>query len=259
MKTWMKVLLGIAAGIAVLLGFVFWLTGDLAKTGDDFFAAVEQGNTEQAYDMLADEFKAGANQADFDDYLKTTGLAEAQSVSWTSREFSGDVGNLKGSVTTKSGSKIPLSMELVETEDGWRIYRVNMRSAGFNGGSGQPAMPSVAEQMALVNGTTNVFSDAVIAKDMALFHRSLSPTWRKQITPQKLEDTFDSLYQFQGKMAILKDTRPQLQKKSFINDDGVLVIEGFYDAEETAAIFRYKYIFEGLKWRQLGHKIELVR
>ena len=40
MKTWMKVVLGIVAGFAALLALIFWLTGDITKTGDDFFAAV---------------------------------------------------------------------------------------------------------------------------------------------------------------------------------------------------------------------------
>ena len=38
MKTWMKVVLGIAGGFAALIGLIFWLTGDVTKAGDDFFA-----------------------------------------------------------------------------------------------------------------------------------------------------------------------------------------------------------------------------
>lgn len=48
MKTWMKVVLGVFVGMSALLGLVFWLTGGIAKTADDFFAAVQNDDMNAA-------------------------------------------------------------------------------------------------------------------------------------------------------------------------------------------------------------------
>ena len=48
MKTWMKVVLGVFVGMSALLGLVFWLTGGIAKTADDFFAAVQNDDMDAA-------------------------------------------------------------------------------------------------------------------------------------------------------------------------------------------------------------------
>lgn len=258
MKTWMKVVLGIFAGIAALLGLIFWLTGDITKAGDDFFVAIADGDTEQAYELLSPQFKSNASPEDFKSYLRKTGLVDVESVSWNSRSISGDVGDLEGSMTTKSGDRIPLEMKLVKTEDGWKVFNLHMQSAGFATGSAT-ALPSITDQLLLVDATTDTFSDAVTARDMSIYHKFISPMWQEQITPAKLEEIFGGFYEFADKVKNLKDLPPRLRTESTIDDNGILAIKGYYDGPDDRAIFTYKYIFEGLKWRPIGHKLDLVR
>ena len=258
MKTWMKVVIGIIAGIALLVAFIFWLTGDVTKAGDDFFAAINDGNTEQAYELLSPQFKSNASQSDFESYLGKTGLTDVKSVSWSSREISGDVGSLEGSLTTASGDTIPLTMKLVKIEGGWKIFSLDVQIAGFASG-GAAAMPSIPDQLQLVDATTDAFSDAVSAKDMTSFYSFISPMWQEQITPIKLEEVFSGFYVYADKVNRLKDIPPKLREESTINDNGLLTIKGYYDDEDTRAIFAYNYVFEGLKWRPIGYRLDLVK
>ncbi|MEM1131568.1 MAG: hypothetical protein AAGH53_01375 [Pseudomonadota bacterium] len=263
MKTWMKVVLGIVAAIAAIISLVFWLTGDVAKAGDDFFVALEEGNTAQAYALLAPEFKADASQSDFESYLQKSGLSDVQSVSWSSRNINGDSGSLEGTATTKSGSTIPLTIELVKTGKEWKIYRIDLKTAGFENGQTGMALPSAAEQMQLVKGSTAVFSEAVAAKDMSIFHEYVSPTWKSQITPKGLEDAFSGFYAYQTDVAALSDIEPTLQPAT-IDENSIVTIKGYYtiadsDAQFSRAEFTYNYIFEGLKWRVFGHEMNLFQ
>lgn len=258
MKTWMKVVLGIFAGIALIIGLVFWLTGDVAKTGDDFFAAVADGNNEQAYELLSPQFKSNANQADFDAYLSNIGLNDVKSVSWTSRNISGDVGDLSGTITTGSGDSIPVAMKVVKTENGWKVFSLDIEMAGFATGS-KMAVPPPEQLLQLIVATTGAFSDSVIANDMTGFHGHISPTWQEQITPAELQETFGGFYEYADKIASLKKLPPQPREKPTIGDNGVMVVKGYYDSPDTRAIFTYKYIFEGLKWRPIGYQLDLVK
>jgi hypothetical protein len=94
---------------------------------------------------------------------------------------------------------------------------------------------------------------------MGIFHKFISPMWQKQITPAKLEEIFGGFYDFSDKLGNLKDLPPKLRAEATVDDNGILVIQGYYDGPDDRAIFTYKYIFEGLKWRPIGHKLDLMR
>ncbi len=81
MKTWMKIVLAIFAGLAVLVGFIFWLTGDMTKAGDDFFAAVQNEDIDAAYTLLSDDFRAGTSKEELISYLATNALNNPKEVS----------------------------------------------------------------------------------------------------------------------------------------------------------------------------------
>jgi len=257
MKTWMKVVLGIIAAIVALLGLIFWLTGDVTKAGDDFFAAVQKNDMDAAYELLSDDFRAGTSKEELKAYLVANALDKVKDVSWGARSIESNRGTLSGTVTTQSGSAVPLTLSLVNSEDGWQIYAIEKQAAGFRDDDSAAPMPSPEEQVALVNKTIAAFVDALNAQDMQGFYDHISYLWKQQIDVAKLHQVYDGFFPHRSALQALKETPMVLTKPAFINDDGVLEIQSRYENQYGVASFTTKYIYEGVGWKLIGLKADL--
>jgi len=169
MKTWMKVVLGIVAGFAALLALIFWLTGDITKTGDDFFAAVQNDDMDTAYALLSEDFQTGTSKEELKSYLEANALDDVKETSWGSRFMTGGTGELEGTVTTKDGTKIPLKLRLIDSEAGWRINAIEKASAGFKESAGAQPLPSVEKQQQLFRKTIGVYAETRAERSMKKF------------------------------------------------------------------------------------------
>lgn len=175
MKTWMKVVLGIFGGVAVLLGFIFWLTGDVVEAGDNFFVEVQAENIDRAYDLLSEDFQATTSKTELQVFLKDNALTNVVETSWSSRSIENNRATLTGSVTTETGGVIPLTLKFVNTKSGWKIYKIEKAAAGLSEGSGLQPLPSKEKQMELVQATTIAFVDGINAREMTGFRCSCEP------------------------------------------------------------------------------------
>lgn len=257
MKTWMKVVLGIIAAILALVGLIFWLTGDVTKAGDDFFAAVQNDDIDAAYELLSDDFQAGTSKEELKSYLVANALDKITEVSWGSRSIESNRGTLSGTVTTQSGSAVPLTLNLVNGKNGWQIYAIEKQAAGFRQDNSTAPMPTEEGQVALVNKTVGVFVDSLNVQDMQGFYDHISYLWQQQADVAKLNEVFGGFFPYRSDMQKLKETPVVITKPAFINDDGVLEIHVRYENQYGLASFTIKYIYEGLGWKVLGLKGEL--
>ena len=107
MKTWQKVLLGVVAGIAVILGLVFWLTSGITDSADRLFAAARSGDYSAAYAETSKQLQSDNDEARFTQYLQVNGLDKIVDTSWSSRSISGGIGELTGTLETQSGGTDP--------------------------------------------------------------------------------------------------------------------------------------------------------
>lgn len=252
MKTWMKVVLGIVAGVTALLGLIFWLTGDIVEAGDNFFAEVRVENIDGAYDLLSEDFQATTSKEELQVFLKDNALISVTETSWSSRSIENNRGTLQGSVTTEKGGVIPLTLKLVNTDSGWKIYKIEKATAGISEQSGLQPLPSKEKQMELVHTTTNVFVDGVNAKDMTGFRNYASLVLRDQNSVDSLNETFESMMNLENPLDIFKEMTPVFVAPANKNDDGVIIIRGYYDTNPERYEFRYRYIYEGVSWKLLG-------
>lgn len=257
MKTWMKVVLGIFAGIAVLLGLIFWLTGDISKAGSDFFAAAANDDVEGAYALLSSDFQATTSKEELDEYLEKNGLDNVTDTSWSSRSISGSTGSLEGTLTTAKGDEIPIKLKLVNSDAGWKIQSISKEQAGFQNdkSSSRQPLPSKLEAMSLTKATTSDFVEGMRAPTMEGFYGTFSSQFRRDVSLQKLEEGFGG---FKGKnFDMLNGYTPVFSNTGKINDAGILSIDGYYKTSPRLK-FTYEYIFEGVKWKLWGIDIEAI-
>lgn len=127
----------VGIGCAVLLGIAvlaiagaFFMTGGLITAADEFFATLARGENEAAYAMTAAEFKRQTNKESFEAFVQAIKLNEYESSSWNSRSVNNNLGVIKGSLTMKGGSTLPLEVHFVNEDGGWKVLGIFPRKAG---------------------------------------------------------------------------------------------------------------------------------
>ena len=130
MKRLAKILGGFFVFVILIIAFVFYLTGDMVSSVDEFFSKVKAREFQGAYDDLASGFKANTSLDQLKSFLRSTSLDKYQSASWSSRSFENTVGKLEGSITTESGAVVPLLIQMVKEGGKWKIYGIRKASSG---------------------------------------------------------------------------------------------------------------------------------
>ncbi len=262
----MKLLLKLVGGFVVLLvggiAAVFYLTSGMVDEVDSFFAAVKERNTEQAYEMLAGEFKRTTSLEALDQFLHGADLYGAKETNWTNRQFSGDQGTVNGSVTTASGSTTPLEISFVKEEGQWKILGIHKVQAGLQektaDGKLALSLPPEEAQVKLVKEAMRNFGVSINAKDMTAFHQHISQMWQSQFDTAKLEQAFGKLYEMDGDLTKVSNLSPVFQEPAKLDEKGVMHIAGFFPTTPKQVKFEQKYIQEGTQWKLLGFNINIT-
>lgn len=261
----LKILLGLGLILVLFVGGIFYITSDLAESADDFFAMVKQGHLQKAYDGLSQGFKNNTSFEKFKMFLESKSLLSVNETSWTSRSFENSSGKIEGSVTTEDGGTVPLKISLVKEAGAWKIHGITTSPVGVPQPqeAGPPAtvvleMPSNDKLVELTRETTSVFGKAVDTKDMSLFRNYISKLWQNQYSVEQLEEAYSSLYKLGAKWASLDNLSPIFHKPPEQDNNGVIIISGYYPTKPDLLTFQYKYIPEGTEWKLLGLSVKLV-
>ncbi|MEO0441073.1 MAG: hypothetical protein AAF067_09375 [Pseudomonadota bacterium] len=258
MKTWMKVVLGGVAVLGLLFGLVFWITGGAADASDDFFAKVQKGEMDQAYELLTEDFQAGTPKDQLQRFLTATALDRVVETSWSSRSIENNVATLKGSVTTDTGGVIPVTVVLVNSDAGWKIQGIEKEKGGLSYGTDAPTLPSEAEQVEIVRATTNDFIDSMRTRDMTGFLAQSSLLLQTQISVEEMNQSFAERMGPYSKLDMLRDMAPSFAIPVSLDNQGILVVLGYYNTEPDRYEFRYRYVREGTQWKLLGISNRIV-
>ena len=258
MKTFLKIAGGIVAAIALLVGAIFYFTGGMASAADEFFIASGKGDTDTAYNYLSEDFKAGTSKGELEEYLAANGLDKAIETSWSSRSINGSTGTLKGTVKTRTGGAIPVELQLVKGDNGWKIYGLQKSRAGFRADDGGAELPDKQEQMRLVHDTMGLFAASVEKQSMDGLYDNISNVWQKQTTPKELDEIFGSFYG-QINLTPLQNYTPVITEPATYDagDTGPITIKGYYPDDNFEITYDFSYIHEGLDWEIFGINVEI--
>lgn len=96
--------------------------------------------------------------------------------------------------------------------------------------------------MRLVAESMHVFAESVKEKSMAKFHSHISNLWQSRFTVDKLDKAFGAFYGMNAELTVLDNYSPQFSSKPTIDDNGVLVIAGYYPTKPNQVYFQQKCI-----------------
>jgi len=266
---WKKILGGFVAFIVLMIGLVMYGTSGMTEAVDEFFIHVKTKHYNDAYDLLSDDFKKSVSQEKFKTFLIQNSLTEYKDSNWDSRSFENNMGTLEGTITTKSGDTIPLTIQFIKNQDVWKIFSITKQSAGLQEVQKTkvkteiksikltPQLPSKEKLISLTQENTQIFAQAVNEKNMSGFYDQISSFWQKDTTPEALDKAFDAFYQAGIDFTALKNITPVLDKEPTILKDGRLTTEGHYPTSPAVVYFNYSYINEKGHWKLVGFNINI--
>jgi hypothetical protein len=258
MRTWMKVLLGIVAAIAVAIGLVIYATNDMSKTAEAFFTAVKANDTVAIQSQLSANFKQAVDEARLAGFIKTNGIDRFKSASWGGRSVntSGGVqtGELDGSITLDDGGLVPIKIKFIKEGGAWKILSLEKAKAGISedGKSAGAGIPANDQLVRMVNDTTQVFGRSLRDKSMQGFYGYISQVWQQQISVDALNKIFKPFIDAELDLSGLKGISPVFDTQPALDDNGVLIVKGYYPSKPLRVLFTQKYVLEGSEWKLLG-------
>jgi len=257
MKTFLKILAGIAIVGALGFGAVMFATSGMTDAADEFFAAVREGEMATAYSYLSDDFKAGTSEDQLADFLYDNALVDVTDLSWGSRSFDGNLGELHGSATTGSGGVVPIMLRLVKGDAGWRIYSIEKPASGLQQTGSQTQLPPEEELVELVAAANHYFALGVQQGSMQPLYDHISHLWRKQTTVEELDQVFQAFIDAKLELMVLDNLSPVFDGQPTFDENNLLVVTGHYNTSPDLVSFEHSYIKEGLSWKLIGYRMDV--
>ncbi len=236
----------IVASVVLLFGYLYFYTGGMTRVADDFFASLTSEQHGQATALLSGFIQDDSTNVF--SYLESNGMDYVQDTSWHARNFVNNKGSIAGELINGQGISIPTRMDFFKEAGDWKIFAIAKQTPKA---TLEPAEPSLQKQESLVTQSMANFMSAAQQKSMASFHQQIAKFWQAQISVSELDQAFGSIYNYTGDLNFLNGIKPTIEAAS-IDQDNLLVIDGFFPLTTSRIMIKQKYIYEATEWKLLS-------
>ena len=260
---WKKILLGLAVLIGLIVAIVMYATSGMSDVANEFFIYTKSKHFVDAYNMGSADFKKSVTEEQLKNFLVQNALTEYKNASWSERSIEGNIGMLKGTITTKTGSVIPITMKFTKNaNDEWELYSIYKPAGGIEkekpkAQSSANHIPSQDELIKLVQEATMVFAQSVKDKSMQKVYDNSADYFKKQTSVEYLDKQFGSFYKAGIDLSVLKDITPVLDDSPKVLKDGQVIVKGHYPTSPSVVYFNNSYYLENGKWKLSGIGINI--
>lgn len=130
LKTWQKVMLGIAVFIVGVITLAMFATSGLDEPVKRHFTALHAGDVVGAYAELSVAARQTTSLDAFKNMLANSpGLTHVTGESFSSRSYQNSQGHLEGMLELEGGGRIPIEVNLVKENGGWKILNYHVSAA----------------------------------------------------------------------------------------------------------------------------------
>jgi hypothetical protein len=263
--SWRKKLLvwggvsGALVGIVALV--IFGLTKPLVQTADGFFDDIKSGALDRAYERVSNDFKRASGVDEFREQVAKYGLNAVKTTSWSSRNMrgfgEGSLGELDGTATDADGTVRPVSMRLVKEGGVWRIQGLSIKPAGVTSPGQTREMPNERELVRMTHDIVVAFSRSLSDKSMKTLHEAISERWRREQSVESLEAAFKEFLDRGVDLTKFESLTPVFDGEPKIDEQGWLVVNGYYETPVERLEFEQTFLPEGLGWKLGGLSINV--
>ncbi len=234
------------------------LVNKMAEPANKFFLLVGNGNLQAAYDSTAGVFKKSVNLQQFETFMKANGLTNYKSANWSSVSFKNQTGEIKGSVTLKDNSTVPMNLSLVKEGEVWRISNISLPESGVNKASqekeskAEKTVPPLAELNRMAQNSIVLLGTSINTDNYDPFYQQISKIWQNQITVQKFHDIFNTFKEKGYDLTLAKGTTPVFDEAPAFDKDGLLHLNGEFPTKPYSIQFKLTYHYEYPEWKLFG-------
>jgi len=171
---------------------------------------------------------------------------------------------LEGSIKTKNGGVIPVKIELVKESGQWKILNINKKEGGIvkegkaeKGETQEKTVPAKRELIAMTTGSVMALANAVNRDDFSGFYNSVSKLWQSQTNTDELREAFKQFIERKIDLTGIQGVNPVYSEKPYLDNNGWLILAGYYPTEPMQVHFSLKYIFEYPEWKLASIRINL--
>jgi hypothetical protein len=123
----------------------------------------------------------------------------------------------------------------------------------------QSRVPGERALEALVKATLLSFNDANVTDNYTVFHAKLSKPFRQQFTPEKLKETFKTFADKDIDFDIIAAYQPVYDPAPKVDDDGRLLVGGYFPTEPARVVFDLKFIPSDGEWKLISINVKTER
>ena len=257
---------------------------DPESAANAFFASVEKGNAQAAYDSAAFGFQAAQTYDAFASNAHELGLIGGLPPTWTGKQINTNDAKLEGTVVSQLGATVPLSVTLTRDGGVWKLFALHDtdpqagasenrftlvgKGTGFNDVYHQP-MPSPGELSDLVHSTLTKFNAAITTGTFDDFYTGISKQWKDGqrmsggaaagVTEKMLHDHFAGFMDQKINISGALNGEVHYVRTPIINQDGLLDMDGYIDTPQFRVNFQLEYAYELPRWRLFGINLSLTK
>jgi hypothetical protein len=121
----------------------------------------------------------------------------------------------------------------------------------------QNKVPSDGVLEALVKSSLLTLNDANVTGNYSVLHAKLSKPFRDQFPPQRLKDTFREFSDKHVDYDIIAAYKPTYSRPPVVDDDGKLLVRGWFPTEPKRLNFSLDFIPSDGEWKLIGVKVDV--
>lgn len=124
------------------------------------------------------------------------------------------------------------------------------------GAHAQNKVPSERSLEALVKATLLSWNDANVTGNYTVFHAKLSKPFREQFPPDRLKQIFRKFADQNIDIDVVAAMKPAYDPAPAVNDDGKLVVNGYFPTEPLRVIFALEFIPSDGEWKLISINVK---
>lgn len=121
----------------------------------------------------------------------------------------------------------------------------------------QNKVPGERALEALVKSSLLSFNDANITNNYTVLHAKLSQPFRVKYPPEKLAETFKVFRDKNIDFDIIAALQPVYDPAPKVDDDGKLLVEGYFAPEHARVVFELDYIPSDGEWKLIRLNVKV--
>gem|GEM_PF-634647 len=160
---------------------------------------------------------------------------------------------LKGHYSTRP-NKVTFKLTYIYESSVWKLFGVNVQVVPVENTA---SVPADKELKKLALDSLLLFNVAIQTRSFDDFHDKIAKLWQKEITPEKLLESFQSFIDKKINIALIVKEEPAFAEPPATNEDGFLVLKGSYPTRPSKVNFELKYTSEDDNWKLVGINVQV--